>query len=129
MKISPRILYVLPRVICILAIIFISIFALDAFDPNLSVWKQIQAFAMHLAPSFLLLLFLLIAWKWELIGGLIFLVLGLVFSPIVFLHNYQMNGSVWLSLWIIMTITFPFILVGVLFILGHRAGKNKPVKN
>lgn len=123
MQFNPRIIYILPRAICILAIIFISIFALDAFDPNLTIWEQIKAFAMHLIPSFILLLVLLIAWKWELIGGIIFLVIGLAFTPIVFLHNYHMNGSVWMSLWIITTITFPFILVGVLFIIGHRNRK------
>jgi len=129
MKINTRLIYWLPRIICILAIFFISIFALDAFDPELSIWKQIQDFAMHLIPSFILLLILLIAWKWEMVGGIIFLAIGLVFTPIIYMHNFRMNGSVWISLGVIMTITFPFILVGVLFILGYRNKKmNTTVK-
>ena len=118
-------LYWFPRILCILAILFISIFALDAFQPELTVWQQIQAFLMHMIPSFVLLLFLLIAWRWELIGGVIFLLIGLVMSPVIYLHNYNMNGSVWMSIGVIATITFPFILVGILFILGYRIKKQQ----
>ena len=130
MTINPRFIFWLPRIICIIAILFISVFALDAFRPELTVLQQIQAFAMHLIPSFILLLILIIAWKWELVGGIIFLLVGLGFSPLVFMHNYRMNGSVGMSLMIIAMITFPFILVGVLFMLGYRMNrKQTTVKN
>jgi len=95
------------------------------FSPDLTIWQQIQAFLMHLIPSFVLLLFLVIAWRWELVGGIIFLLIGLVMSPVIYQHNYNMNGSVWMSIGIIAMITFPFILVGILFILGHRMNKNQ----
>jgi len=126
MTVNPRFIYWLPRIICILAICFVSIFALDAFDPNLTMWQQLQAFMMHLIPSFILLAILLIAWKWELVGGTIFLIIGIGLSPLIYMHNYRMNGSVWMSLWIITIITFPFILVGILFITGHRTKRKKP---
>jgi len=114
-----NILYWLPRGICILAILFISLFALDAFQPDLTIWQQIGDFLMHLIPSFILTALLLIAWKWEYIGGIIFTIIGLGLSPLVFNHNYQMNHSIWMSLGIILTITIPFVLVGVLFIVSH----------
>jgi hypothetical protein len=100
-------------------------FALDAFEPGLTIWQQIGAFAMHLIPSVLLVIFLLIAWKWELLGGIIFVLLGLVLSPFIYIHNYTMNHSVWMSISIILLITFPFVVVGVLFILGHFLNKKK----
>jgi hypothetical protein len=118
-------LYWFPRILCILAILFVSVFALDAFQPELTFWQQIQGFIMHLIPSFVLLLFLLIAWKWELIGGIIFVLIGLVLSPFIYMHNYNMNGSVWMSMGIIAMITFPFIIVGILFILGHKINKKQ----
>lgn len=129
MRINPRIIFLLPRIICILAILFVSLFALDAFNPELTLWEQIKAFLLHLIPSFVLLLFLIIAWKWEMIGGIIFLAIGIFFTPVIFHHNYQMNGSIWLSLLIITTITFPFILVGILFILGYQNKKNQQKVN
>ena len=118
-----------PRIMCILAILFISIFALDAFQADLTVWQQIGAFLMHLIPTFILIALLLVAWKWELIGGIIFIVIGLGFSPLVFIHNYGMNGSVWMSLGIIMSITIPFALVGVLFIISYSLKKKLAKKD
>ena len=81
---------------------------------------------MHLIPSFGLIILLIVAWKWELIGGIIFALIGLGFSPFIFIHNYRMNQSVWMSLSVILMITVPFIIVGILFILSHRM-KNKNV--
>jgi cell division protein FtsW (lipid II flippase) len=100
-------------------------FALDSFQPELSIWQQIGAFIMHLIPSFILTALLLIAWKWEYIGGIIFTIIGLVLSPLVFKHNYDMNHSVWMSLGIILTITIPFALVGVLFMVSHFYKKKR----
>jgi len=119
MESSTKIFYWLPRILCIAAILFISLFALDAFSPGLTFWQQIGAFLIHLIPSFILLAFLAVAWKWEYWGGILFLILGIVFTPIIFQHNFSMNHSVWISLGIILLITFPFILVGILFLIDH----------
>ncbi len=102
-----------------LAILFISLFAADAFSPGLTIWQQLGAFIIHLIPSFILLAFLIVAWKWEYVGGIIFIIIGLGLSPFVFMHNYKMNQSIWMSLGIIMIITVPFIIVGGLFIVSH----------
>lgn len=119
MKTNLKILFWTPRVICILAILFVSLFALDAFDHGDNIWEKLGAFAMHMIPSFVLLAFLLVAWKWELVGGIIFLLVGIGFSPWVFSHNYQMNHSIGMSLGIIALITIPFIVVGALFVFHH----------
>jgi hypothetical protein len=112
-----------PRIICILAILFVSMFALDAFARGLTVWQQLAAFFMHLIPSFVLLALLIIAWKWELTGGIVFIIIGLLMSFPIFLRNYRMNHSILMSLAIILAITFPFVLAGVLFVLSHRLSK------
>jgi len=123
MKTSIRLFHWLPRIFCILAILFISLFAADSFAPGLTIWQQLSAFFMHLIPSFILLAFLIIAWKWELIGGIIFMVIGLAFSPFIFIHNYNMNHSVGMSLVIILLINFPFVVVGILFLTSHSMKK------
>jgi hypothetical protein len=127
MKISGKvkIYHWLPRIIGILAILFVSLFALDAFQPNLSIWQQIGDFLMHLIPSFILAALLIIAWKWELIGGIMFTIIGLGLSPVVFTHNYNMNHSIQISLGIIATITVPFIVVGILFIMSYSYKKRQ----
>ena len=122
---SLAILHWTPRILCILAIAFISIFAFDAFEPGLTIWQQLAAFAMHLLPSFILFMMLVVAWRWELVGGIVFMLLGLGLSPFIYTHNYAMNHSVSMSLGIIMMITFPFFLVGLLFVTSYLVKKKQ----
>jgi hypothetical protein len=126
MKTSIGLFHWLPRIICILAILLISLFAADAFAPGLTLWQQLGAFFVHLIPSFILLAFLLVAWKWERIGGILFMVIGLVFSPFVFILNYKRNHSILMSLVIILLITIPFVVVGILFIVSHNQKRKNP---
>jgi len=127
MKYSPRFFYWLPRVLCIIAILFVSLFALDAFSSEESFIVQLGDFIMHLIPSFVLLFLLIVTWKKELLGGIIFMIIGLGMSPFVFSKNYAMNNSFWMSLGIIFTITIPFFIVGVLFLVSYY--KNRKRKN
>ena len=119
------ILHWAPRILCILAIAFISLFAFDAFEPGLTIWQQLAAFAMHLLPSFILFMMLVVAWRWELVGGIVFMMLGLGLSPFIYTHNYAMNHSVSMSIGIIMMITFPFFLVGLLFVASYLVKKKQ----
>ncbi len=129
MKTSTRVFHWLPRIICILAILFVSLFAADAFTPGLTIWKQLGGFLIQLIPSLILLAFLIVAWKWELIGGIIFVVIGLVTSPLVFMLNHNRNHfSICASLIDVLIITFPFIVVGVLFIISNSLKKKNTTK-
>jgi hypothetical protein len=120
-----KIIHWTPRILCILAIAFIELFAMDSFDQKFSIQEQLISFLMHSIPAIILVIFLITAWKWELVGGMMFMILGIGFSPFVFTMNYHMNQSVWISLGIIASITFPFILVGALFILSHFLKKKQ----
>jgi hypothetical protein len=116
-------IYWIPRILCIFAILFVSMFALDSFDPNLTIWQQIGGFLIHLVPTYVLILFLVVAWKWELVGGILFLIIGLGLIPFLYIHNYNMNHSVWMSLSVILMLNGPFILVGALFMYSHYLRK------
>jgi hypothetical protein len=125
MKTSVKIVHWVPRILCILAILFISIFALDSFSPERTFWQNMGAFLLHLIPSFVLIALLIIAWKWELIGGIIFTIIGLVMSPLIYSHNFRMNQSAGKSLGAILIVTVPFIVVGILFIVSHFMKKKQ----
>lgn len=125
MKTSLKILHWAPRILCILAIAFISLFALDSFNPKLTFWQQIADFLMHMIPSFILIVLLIVAWKWELVGGIIFAIVGLGFSLFIYTHNYTMTQSVTLALKTVLLISFPIIVVGVLFIFNHLKKKKE----
>lgn len=114
-----KLVHWLPRILCILALLFLSMFSLDSFHPGISIWKQIGGFLMHMIPTMVLAIFLVVAWKWEMIGGIMFVIIGLGLVPLLYSMNYNMNHSAWMSLTVVLVINGPFILVGLLFILSH----------
>jgi len=125
MKTNINVIHWLPRIICILAILFVSLFALDAFAPEKTFLQQMGDFLIHLVPSLILIALLILAWKKELIGGIIFMLLGFILSPFIFNMNYANNQSIGTSLIIILAITFPFILVGALFLISYNLKKKQ----
>ena len=115
-----KIILWLPRLLCIGAILFVSMFALDAFEPGIPFAQQLINFLIHLVPTYVLLLFLWIAWKRPFAGGILFVIIGIVTSPLVYNLNYNRTHSVMTSLSIILMITIPFIVVGILFLISHK---------
>ncbi len=113
----------IPRLLCIAAILFVSMFALDAFAPGLTLLEQLRDFLIHLIPSFILLLLLLFAWLREKWGGILLCAFGLITTPFVFMLNYHRTGSFWVGIGIVFMITVPFIMVGVLFLVSNYLKK------
>lgn len=109
-------LYWAPRVLAILFIMFISIFALDVFGEGYGFLELLVALFMHLIPVFILAAVLLIAWRWEKIGGIIFILLGLLFT--FFFHTYR-------DLIGFLIISGPVFLIGVLFLISKAKIKKK----
>ena len=120
MKTTTKLVRIAPRMLCILAILFISVFALDAFDSRLPLSLQFNAFLLHLIPTFVLTAILIVAWRWELIGGIIFVLIAAGLSPVVYdINHHRNNFTAMTSLRNVVMIMFPFILVGGLFLLSH----------
>jgi len=65
-------LYWTPRIAAIIFVLFISLFALDIFEMNLGFWGTIVGLFMHLIPSILLAIAIVLAWRWEWIGAAAF---------------------------------------------------------
>ncbi len=107
--------YRLPRILAILFTAFVSLFALDVFGEGYSFWETIGAFLIHLIPSLLLVVATIIAWKWEFIGGLLFIGWGLFFiglglvMALRFHDLYPLVGAA--------PIFTPPIIIGILFMV------------
>ncbi len=125
MKPHNRFLWWTPRILGILAIIFISLFAFDAFSEDSTFWQNLAGFLLHLIPSFVLIALLIFAWKQELWGGTAFTVLGLFFIPLIFHVNNRPGNTFWLTLGVTMMVTLPFIVIGILFIVSHYVNKRR----
>jgi peptidoglycan/LPS O-acetylase OafA/YrhL len=126
MKTSTKVLYWTARILCILAILFISLFALDSVSSERTFWQNTTALLMSLIPSFVLLAVLIISWKWERTGGIILTIIGLALCIFIFVLNYKRNQfPVAISLRNALMLAFPFVLAGILFILSHYRKKKE----
>ena len=52
---------------------------MDVFGVGYSLWETVIAFFMHNIPTFSLIVILIISWKWEQIGGLLWIGAGFWF--------------------------------------------------
>ena len=124
---SYGVLYWLPRILIILAIFIVGLFALDSFSPGHTFWQNLVSFLMNLIPAFILIIILIIAWKWERAGGIILTILGIVFSILVFNLNFRRNHSVSASLLIVLIVCIPTLVAGILFLIsGWKKGLKEP---
>jgi len=71
-NLGKQILYWLPRVLGILFVLFVSIFALDVFGQGYGFWETLLALLVHLIPSFILLAVVALAWRWGWVGAILY---------------------------------------------------------
>jgi len=116
-KIS-KFVYWTPRILSILFILFLALFSLDVFDMNLGFWQTILGLVMHNIPSFILLIVLLVSWKHEIVGGIAFILAGLLYSGISIIRIITSNPIEWYMLSWSLIIAGPAFLIGILFIIG-----------
>ena len=105
-KTTKRVLYWVPRVLCILFAIFLSMFSLDVFSESYSFGETILALLIHLIPTFIIIIALVVAWRWELVGAALFIVVALSYLVLS-------GGESWI-------ISTPLFLVGVLFLFNWK---------
>jgi len=108
----------IPRILAIIMGIFISLFAFDAFQENTLFFKQVLGFIIHLVPSFLIFISLLIAWKYYLLGGIIFILVGVFFT--VFFHTYKSISS-------FLILSLSLFIIGALFIICKYRRRDIPL--
>ncbi|MBI4454211.1 hypothetical protein HY636_06205 [Candidatus Woesearchaeota archaeon] len=110
-------LYWTPRILSILFILFLALMSLDIFEGNYGVWGTILGLFMHNIPTLILLIFLLISWKYEWVGGVVFILAGIVYI-VMLLINAIKNGFEWYYLsWAIQIAGIAF-LIGILFFVN-----------
>jgi hypothetical protein len=91
------------RILGILFILFIELFALDS--------QSIVGFLIHSIPAFILLICFIYSWFNEKAGGAMFFVMGIVFT--IFFKTYEEIIN-------FLIISFPPLLIGILFLISGR---------
>jgi hypothetical protein len=116
---TTRFLFWTPRILCLLFAGLISLFALDVFEESRGFWNTTLALLMHLIPTGILLLILIVSWRWEWVGGLLFPALG-TFYLIAFWGRFHWSAYV--------IISGSLFLLGILFLLGWSSRRQNPAK-
>ena len=102
-----KILYWAPRLLCIGFILFVASFARTVFDEYLDAWQTVVALLRHLVPSFIFAAVLLLSWKWEWVGALLFSTFAAYYAFENLRHPH----------WVL-AISAPLFVVGLLFLLS-----------
>ncbi len=97
------------RILGIAVSVFLSLFALDAFEPGKSVARAWLDFAMHLVPAALVLAIVALSWRREWFGGVAFILLAAAYAVTV---GFRLD-------WIV-AISGPLLAVGVMFLWSWR---------
>ncbi len=104
-----RFLYWTPRILSIVYVLFVSMFALDVFNETAGFFNTVLALTMHLIPSFVLVIVLIFSWRREWIGGVVYLLLAVLYVTITW-GRFQWSAYA--------LIAGPLVLLGGLFIVG-----------
>ena len=118
-----RFIYWTPRILSILFLLFLAMFSLDVFDENLGFWGTVLGLFMHNLPVLVLLIALIISWKYEIVGGIVFILGGLFYTVIV-LRSVLVNTPhpLFMLFWPVL-IAGPAFLIGVLFLVNWHLKK------
>jgi hypothetical protein len=106
-----EILFWSPRILCILFTLIITMFALDVFGEGYGFLETLLALLKHQIPTGILVVTLIISWRWEWVGGVVFLVLAVFYI-------YWSWGRFPLITYIVMC--GPMFLMSILFFINWK---------
>lgn len=91
-------LYWTPRLLSLAFVGFVMLFSLDAITPGESL-KDILIDMLRLnVPALILLAFTLVAWKYEIVGTIVFILTGLIYIGLNIYNGVSMPLALTLSL-------------------------------
>jgi len=109
-----KFVYWTPRILSIIFICFLALFSLDVFSPELTFWQIVLGLFMHNIPVLILLVVLIISWKYEIVGGIVFILAGILYV-LMTMGNLPDLGLV--LAWSLQ-IAGPAFLIGILFLVN-----------
>ncbi len=115
-KKTSKFIYWTPRILSIIFIFFLALMSLDVFSSELNFWQTIGALLLHNIPVFILLAILLIAWKYEIVGGIAFILAG-IFYIAMLLMTAITTGFEWYYLSWAVEISGIAFFIGIMFLV------------
>jgi len=98
----------IPRILSLIFIFILSLFAFDVFAIEASIFQQIGGFLIHLTPPAILLIILIFFWKKPLYSGFIYILVGIVFALLFNAYN---------NIYSLLLLSIVPAVLGILFII------------
>lgn len=114
--------YWAPRILSILFILFLAMQSLDVFGLASSTSEIIVGLIMHNIPVFILIIFLIISWRYEIVGGIAFILAGILYIGLILMSAVK-TGFEWYYLAWSVQISGIAFLIGILFLIGWSRKK------
>src|SRR3989338_1913101 len=115
-KIS-KFVYWTPRILSIIFIFFLALMSLDVFEGNYGFWGTIAGLFMHNIPAMILLIILIISWKHEIVGGIAFILAGILYMAMILMTAIT-TGFEWYYLSWAVQISGIAFFIGIMFLIG-----------
>lgn len=112
-----KLIYWTPRILSIIFILFLALMSLDIFDGNYGFWGTILGLFMHNIPVLILIGVLIVAWKYEIVGGIAFILGGLLYIAML-IYSAIVNQFEWYMIAWALQISGIAFAVGILFLLN-----------
>jgi hypothetical protein len=113
-----KFIYWLPRILSIIFVLFLGLMSLDVFSPELSFWQTLGALFIHNIPTLILLIILLISWKYEIVGGISFILAGIAYIILLARNPFEWYMLAWAA-----QISGVAFFIGILFLIGWSKKK------
>ena len=113
-----KFVYWTPRILSILFICFLALFSLDIFGNGYNFWETVVGLFMHNIPVFVLTAVLIISWKREIVGAIVFTLAGIAYIVMILI------GGEFYQLFWTLPISGPAFLIGILFFIGWKKKRN-----
>jgi hypothetical protein len=107
-------LYWTPRLLSLAFVGFLMLFSLDVITPGASLRDIMVGMLMHNIPALILLVFVLIAWKYEIVGTIVFILTGLLYIGLNIYNGVPMP----------MAISWSLIFSGPAFLIAYLYYQN-----
>lgn len=116
-----KFVYWAPRILSIILVLFLTIFSWDVFDENLGFWQTVLGLLIHNIPALLLAVIIWISWKYEIVGGVAFIIAGIAHMVFSIL---RVDFEPWyISSAFSLILDGPAFLIGILFLIGWTKKK------
>lgn len=103
-----------PRILGIVVTLYLGHFALDEFGKGLTFAEALPTFVLHAVPSVLLLMAVALAWRWEWVGGTVFILLAVLYA-----------ATTWRRVDWVLAISGLLLGVGALYLWSKRARRGR----